>query len=170
MQKINYFDLLGLEQQYDIDQQIIRDKYLEKQRLYHPDSAQDPEIANQNIETSMMLNKAFKVLIDDYFRAEHLLNLYGVDTSEHALRSVLSNEQISDIYDQFEEIDSMINDKELENKESELLSYKESIKKDFAKYIQDRNLTPALDIAVRLKYLNSLLENIKSKRNAVSRN
>ena len=42
MQKINYFDLLGLEQQYDIDQQTIRDKYLEKQKLDHPDNAQDP--------------------------------------------------------------------------------------------------------------------------------
>lgn len=72
---------MGLEQQYDIDQETIRDKYLEKQRLYHPDNAQDPNTANQNIEISMMLNKAFKILINDYFRAEHLLNLYGVETT-----------------------------------------------------------------------------------------
>ena len=117
----------------------------------------------------MMLNKALRVLIDDYFRAEHLLNLYGIDTAEHVLRSVLSNSQISDIYDQFEEIDNIINDHELESKENELLSDKESIKKGFAQYIQDRNLTPALDLAVRLKYLDSLLENIKSKRNAINR-
>ncbi len=169
MQKINYFNLFGVEQQYDIDQQTIKDKYLEKQRLYHPDNAQDPETVNKNIEISMMLNKALKILIDDYFRAEHLLNLYGVDTSEHALRSVLSNDQISDIYDQFEEIDNIMNDQELESKENALLSYKESIKNSFAQCIQDRKLIPALDLAVRLKYLNSLLENIKSKRNAINR-
>jgi molecular chaperone HscB len=169
MQKINYFDLFGLEQQYDIDQQIIKDRYLEKQRLYHPDNSHDPETVNKNIEISMMLNKALKILVDDYFRAEHLLNLYGIETSEQALRSVLSNDQISDIYDQFEEVDSIINDHELEIKENALLSYKESIKKSFAEFIRDRNLTPALDLAVRLKYLNSLLENIKSKRNAINR-
>ena len=38
---MNYFELLNVEQKYDVDLSLLQKQYLSKQALYHPDRAKD---------------------------------------------------------------------------------------------------------------------------------
>ncbi|NRB11033.1 MAG: co-chaperone HscB, partial [Rickettsiaceae bacterium] len=55
---INYFQLLDLKQQYDIDQTLLQKQYLSMQAKYHPDRARTTEDKNKAMDVAMQLNEA----------------------------------------------------------------------------------------------------------------
>jgi curved DNA-binding protein CbpA len=64
MKKKNYYELLGVS--VDSDSQQIKEAYRKLQKKYHPDIA-----GNQGHEYTLMLNKAYKVLMRAEVRKEY---------------------------------------------------------------------------------------------------
>lgn len=160
---MNYFKVLNLTQKYDIEPALLKENYLAEQMKYHPDRAPSNELKIKYIETSMLLNEAYKILGDDYLRAEYLLKLNGFDLSDEKLNYKLSHlelEQIIDEYDMLEKIDQI---EDLKKIEQQKLDAKSALIVLLSKEFKSHNFAKALEIAVRLKYLTNLAQNIKLK-------
>lgn len=168
---MNYFQLLELEQRYDIKQNLLQSNYLAKQMEYHPDRVVDGGSKVRNIEMSMLLNEAYKILSDDYRRAEYLLNLNGFEFSDKELNLQLSPHELEEILEEYEEIEGMYEMTDLIAIEQQKLAVKAELMKEITSHFRKNNFTKALDLTVRLKYLTNLVGNIKLKiKHANNRN
>jgi molecular chaperone HscB len=79
----DYFSLFGLPEQFELDRDALEKKYLELSRALHPDK----HVAKERlaaVQQTTDLNQAYKVLRDDFRRAELLLRRQGFETSEQA--------------------------------------------------------------------------------------
>ena len=79
----NYFQLLGLNQSFQIDQQKLADNYRQLQRQFHPDkfaSASDME-RRLSVQKSALINEAYLALKSPLNRASYMLKLRGKDLS-----------------------------------------------------------------------------------------
>lgn len=76
-QTANYFDLLGLPQQFDLDGEKLSDTYRAIARNIHPDrfAGQATEMDLLATKLSAQVNEAWRVLKDPVRRAEYLLEL-----------------------------------------------------------------------------------------------
>ncbi len=72
----DYFSFYGLEEKFYIDPTELKNLFLEKSKLYHPDFyIGDAESQNIAISSSAYNNLAYKTLGSDISRASYLLNL-----------------------------------------------------------------------------------------------
>jgi Fe-S protein assembly co-chaperone HscB len=118
----------------------------------------------------MQLNEAYKVLGDDYKRAEYLLKLNNMEIREGQQKSALTPTQLEEILDQYEIIDEIEDIDILKQKEQNKAKEKEQLVKMLSDLFARKNFSKALDLTVRLKYLTNLVGNIKLKiKNANNR-
>ena len=159
----NYFELLELKQQYAIDQARLKAQYLAMQVKFHPDRAANEQERHSFLEKSMKLNKAEKILKDDYLRAEYMLKLAGVEFNDRVLKDVLVAAELEEIMEMHESVDASEDIEYLkkiaENKSQE----KDKMVLELSSAFEVNNLAKALDLTLRLKYLTNLVKNIKSK-------
>ncbi|MHC4563517.1 MAG: Fe-S protein assembly co-chaperone HscB [Planctomycetota bacterium] len=75
----DYFSLLGLPQQFDLDSEEVRGKFLSLSRHTHPDFHADesPDVQALSLRVSANVNDAWRVLSDPASRANYLLELLG---------------------------------------------------------------------------------------------
>ncbi len=76
----NFFTLLNVPQEYEIDIQQLEANYIKLQQIFHPDKQVNKTRMEQVIalEYASKINKAYNILRDDQKRAEYLLSLVGV--------------------------------------------------------------------------------------------
>ncbi|MCC8417585.1 MAG: co-chaperone HscB [Rickettsia endosymbiont of Bryobia graminum] len=159
----NYFELLDLEQKYDIDLKILDKQYFAMQLKYHPDRAKIPEEKLNSLAISTQLNKAYQTLKDDLKRAEYLLSLNNVILDEEKIRKSMSREQLSDIWSDLELVDMTEGLKELEDILDNKIIEQQQFVKSLSLAYQNQNIQSALEITIKLKYLKNLISNIQLK-------
>jgi molecular chaperone HscB len=72
----NYFSFYGLEAKFELDGEKLKQLYLEKSKLYHPDFyANDSKSYNTALMASAYNNQAYKILNSEISRASYLLEL-----------------------------------------------------------------------------------------------
>ena len=161
---MNYFELFALEQNYILDQKRLRKQYLALQEKHHPDKAKDELQRHKNAEYSMLINEAFKVLKDDYLRAEYILKTKGEALDDNKLKSVLSPGQLEEILEEYESIENIKgNLSSLYAIEKDKIEICKKLVHDIGIAFSENNIKQALDLTVRLKYLTNLVNNIKLK-------
>lgn len=82
----NYFELLGLPTQFEVDLTLLDQHYRQLQSEVHPDrfvtaSAND---RMQSMQVATQANEAFQILKNATKRARYLLQLNGVETLEES--------------------------------------------------------------------------------------
>ena len=77
---MNYFEFYDLKPGFTIDEQVLKKKFLESSRLYHPDHfVLNSEVEQSNSEEqSAYNNRAFKILSRPDSRLKYLLELKNV--------------------------------------------------------------------------------------------
>ena len=86
---MNYFELYELPLSFDLDTDILRKKFYELSKRFHPDfyvnESQDKQ--DEILELSTQNNKAYQVLSDPLKRVEYILSLYNMlaDGDKHVL-------------------------------------------------------------------------------------
>lgn len=77
---MNFFELLDLPENFDVDLAALEKAYFEAQRKYHPDRLvkADEAARMKAIQQSMQVNDAYDTLKNPLARAEYLLMLKGV--------------------------------------------------------------------------------------------
>lgn len=76
---MDYFEFYGLPLGFNPDQQLVRQKFYELSKKYHPDFYINEDQAKQDevLELSTLNNKAFQVLKDPQRRLHYVLSLKG---------------------------------------------------------------------------------------------
>jgi len=80
----NFFDLFGIEKTYTIDRQLLRDRFRDLQKKFHPDnfaSASEHE-RRLSAQYAALINEAFTTLSDPMQRGRYMLSLMGISTDE----------------------------------------------------------------------------------------
>jgi molecular chaperone HscB len=78
---LDHFARFGLAPRWQLDRNLLEDRYLERSRVVHPDRHATADAATRRaaLEHSAALNEAYAVLRDPVRRAEYLVKLGGVD-------------------------------------------------------------------------------------------
>lgn len=160
---MNYFELFAIEQNYIIDQKLLQKQYFILQEKYHPDRVKNELERNKNLEYSMLVNEAFKILKDDYLRAEYMLKMKGELLDDSRLKNFLSPMELEEIIDQHELIEELQDLSELFIIEKDKTEACKKLVHDIGASFMENNIKQALDLTVRLKYLTNLVRNIKLK-------
>jgi molecular chaperone HscB len=82
-EQVDYFDLLGVSRQYDLDLEKLRSNFLALNRRIHPDffSTEDGDVQSASMRIAAQINSAYETLRDPVQRAEYLLHLCGGPSS-----------------------------------------------------------------------------------------
>lgn len=75
---LNYFELYELPVSFGIDASVLKKKFYELSKRYHPDFYVNESDEQQQdiLELSTQINKAYQVLSDSQKRVEYILTLY----------------------------------------------------------------------------------------------
>ncbi len=87
---MNFFEVFGLPRRLDIDRTDLERRFYELSRQYHPDfhQGEPPEEQARALESSALVNAAYRALRDPISRVEYLIRLgEGRDTREAAVVS-----------------------------------------------------------------------------------
>jgi molecular chaperone HscB len=81
----NFFTLLGLPVACDVDERLLETNYKQRQAEFHPDRFAGAGAASRlrAVQQASLFNEAYTTLKVPLHRAEHLLQLHGVDTQTH---------------------------------------------------------------------------------------
>ncbi|CUR53715.1 Co-chaperone protein HscB [Serratia symbiotica] len=113
---MNYFILFRLPIFYSISNNLIRSRFQDLQRKFHPDRfyyqlEKERLIA---LKTTLILNKAYSILKDPLKRAEYILSLFNIDY-HHKKNTIFDNIFLHTQIELFDEFDSIKNKKNMEN-------------------------------------------------------
>ncbi len=162
---INFFELFGFKDEYEIDKDKLEDKYLALQMQHHPDRAVGkPDAEKQKfLQKSADINEAYQVLSDDVKRAESLLESKGIlvnkeKNNTHQPSHALLSEQM-ELRELAADIETGMYTKAeiLERVKGEF----ESSKADFNGFYKSNKLDEAAEAAIRMKYLQKLEEELE---------
>ena len=156
----DYFELLSIENKYDIDIEILNQQYLAMQIKYHPDQRIDK---TNNLSISIDLNKAYTILKDDLKRAEYMLSLHGLNLDDTDIRSNLSDLELQNIWNELEIIEDTEDLVVLENMYNQKITEKNILIKNIADGFKQKKLKFVLDSTISLKYISNMINNIQLK-------
>lgn len=160
---MNYFKLLEIKQEYEIDLAQLTKQYFLQLAKFHPDRAREPKQKLEYQDISTNLNKAYSTLKDDIKRAIHILNLHEITTDESSLKNKVSKEKLAEIWQIYEEFEAINTVAELRQMLDLKLSEQQALNLQLKQAFKDNDLSSAQDIVINFKYLITLIDNIKSK-------
>ena len=146
----NFFELLGIERNFEIDQEALYQNFLELQKLLHPDKL----ISKSHIEKlvameyAAKLNQAYETLKDNKKRAEYLLFLKNVFINRESDNNVKADPMmLNDILELSEDPNIEL-----------IASMKEECWRIFKENYSKENLEEAAQAMIKLQYLNKIIE------------
>ena len=158
----NHFEMFGLPISYEVDAELLNQRYLALQRQFHPDryahkSAQEQRLA---VQYTADLNQAYAVVKSPLLRARYLLSLAGIDDDSEngvtrdvdflmqqmALREALA--EVSQNSDPFAE---------LEHIQQQVRASFEQLKAEFAASYQSADYSAATETVAKLQFFSKLL-------------
>ena len=169
---MNYFEFYGLPEAFNLDEVLIKKKFYQLSKEYHPDfhANEDDSKQQEILELSTLNNKAYQTLLNPAKRLEYILRLHDL-VSEGAKPQLPSDflMEMMDINERLMEVDdsdqlAAINTEVLEidddiNQKLHHLTVGYSQLDDTAK---ESRLNDILDIYYRQKYLLRIKESLNT--------
>jgi molecular chaperone HscB len=168
----DFFSFYELEPAFILDEQLLRRKFLELSRAYHPDfyGAESDEKQAEALELSSMNNEAFKVLSDFDKRFAYILNMHGL-LDEHKNKNALPQSflfEVMELNEALSELENSYSELVFEKLKTEINSFKEklfkAIEPDLSIYKKERSdellHKRLLEFYLKKKYLNRLEERL----------
>lgn len=174
---MNYFELFGMPVSLKIDKKYLQDKYFELQKKYHPDffSNEGEQEQAEVLETSSMINKAYKSFQNDDETIKYVLQLKELLEEEEKYQ--LPPEFLIEMLELNEGLMD-VDDSSLEETETKISQLEKKLYDDVQNIIEyfndDRTTNEQLlqvkEYYYKKKYLNRILERLDGIRNIASQN
>lgn len=152
---MNYFELFGLDAQFDIDYHQLKQTFLQLQQQYHPDKVEDKESA---LIKSSEINQAYQTLFNVDSRAGYLLQLhkqdYQLDQSIHDFEFLDSALEIR------EQLDDAQNSEQLKSLRQEVSQWIQGLSNEFKIDFAEQEWDEARDTVRKLRFFQKVLHDI----------
>lgn len=154
----NYFDFFGLDIAFTIDEKLLKERYYENTRKYHPDHFGQASNAEQAemLELTTINNNAYKTLKKFQKRVHYILDINSLVTEgdKHSLSPAFLGEMM-DVNEALMELEFEPDTSKLKETEKEVLAWEEQINKELYQ------LGNSFDIAETTEAKDILLKQIK---------
>jgi len=169
---MNYFEFYGLPEAFNVDDTLVKKKFYQLSKQYHPDFYANEDEAKQQeiLELSTLNNKAYQTLSNPAKRLEYILRLHNL-VSEGAKPQLPGDflMEMMDINERLMEVDDAT---ELASITGEVLAVEgdmneklESLTADYATLddtAKESRLNEIADIYYRQKYLLRIKESLNT--------
>ncbi|XP_046833290.1 iron-sulfur cluster co-chaperone protein HscB [Vespa crabro] len=162
-ENLNYFDILGIKLNYNVNNEEIHEKYRQLQKMLHPDKFGNKMEREKQISEALssLLNKAYSTLTHPLKRGLYMLQLKGITIPEGT--TSMNPEFLMEIMERNEEIESASNDKE---KVIRLMEENKIILQKLSRKVADafsnNNTEQAKEILMKMKYYTSIENRLKA--------
>lgn len=154
----NFFEIFSLPQNFALDFDALEKQYLAFQQQFHPDNS-----STADIEQSILINDAYKILSAPISRASYILQLNGIDleNDSHAPKPDMATLlEILELQEMVAEIDAGAS----ENLKKELNTKIKSLLAEVALELENKEFVKASQILIRVKYFDKTLRDLKAKK------
>lgn len=162
-QSVDYFQIFGLEKEYEIGDVNLESKYKDWQKKLHPDlvhSKSDKE-REYAAEQSARVIDAYRTLSKPLSRAIYILKLEGVDVDEED--TISEPELLNEIMEIREAVEEASGSQELNQIQSQMQEKLIHWSNTFAKALRNRNFNDAVSSVQRMTYYERVKEEITKK-------
>lgn len=166
---MNYFELFELSEQFDIDLDVLTQRYNALHRLTHPDRLTGANEKHKQVymQKNVQVNDALNVLSDDISRGEHLIEVRGtqlpseqeaISDTTFLMEQMDLREQLASAHDaaSFEQLKRTLAEKTAD--------YRDRINLLLDKKTEDANHAAGLELG-KLKFMRKLA--IETKENEI---
>ncbi len=156
---VEYFTLLELPRSFVLDEDALHRAYIQKQREFHPDrvAKASQEERAQAMQMSVEVNQAYHTLKHPLFRAEYLLKLAGAEEQKPSQMLLMESMGAR------EALMEATTTEALEVMKLSQQAILEGVYQDFAQSYAAHRLQDAAEAAMRIRYLQKLLEEIRAR-------
>jgi molecular chaperone HscB len=167
---MNYFDFYGIKESFSPDVALLKKKFYELSKEYHPDfyANEGDEKQQEILELSTLNNKAWQTLSDPYKRLEYILKQH--DLLQEGAKPQLPADFLMEMMDINERLMEVDDAAQLAELTSEVLAVEEDIQQKLAAaqkgYAQlndtakEERLNEIADCYYRQKYLLRIKESL----------
>jgi len=161
----DYFALLGFARHCELDEKALHQAYLSAQRLAHPDRQTDAAARMAALQTSADLNQAYRILKHPLRRAEHLLALEGIRVGGEQDTVRPSSTLLMESMDFRERLMEATSPEAINALRQEACQALDATRAAFVLHYHARQFTDAAHHAIRWRFLEKLLEEIRVQSN-----
>jgi molecular chaperone HscB len=161
--KLDYFEILQISPEVQLDLDLLERKYLELQNKLHPDRFLDVKQKHDALILSDIINKAFIVIKDDLQRRQYLLKKQGVLVNSDEDNVKLDNEFLEEVFFQRMELENL---NDLNQLNFLLLKYIKELDSVYAMhdlYYKENEFFKAGYQLLRAKYYSKIIEELNNK-------
>jgi molecular chaperone HscB len=162
----NYFALLGVAVEFDLDLKLLERNYLKLQQLLHPDQFVTKTKPEQilSLKHSALLNNAYDILKNNLSRSEYLLAYHNIiinrDEGNNLDPEYELLEEIMEFRTMISETETIVALEELDKINQQ--NKAETIKR-IAGFFGSKNYYAAAKETIRLRYLNKIMQDLDLK-------
>ncbi|MDF2432234.1 MAG: molecular chaperone HscB [Mucilaginibacter sp.] len=169
---MNYFEFYGINESFTPDAALLKKKFYELSKQYHPDfyANEDDEKQQEILELSTLNNKAYQTLSDPYKRLEYILKLH--DLLNEGAKPQLPADFLMEMMDINERLMEVDDAEQLGHLTNEVLAVEDDIRQKLNKamsgYAQlndtakEERLNEIADCYYRQKYLLRIKESLNT--------
>lgn len=157
----NYFRLFNTEEQFQINQKYLKDKFRQLQSLLHPDkfSYKTEEEKLISKDYSSLLNRAYNTLLTPMARAEYLLKLKGQKVEEsETVNNPKFLMEIMELNEKVEEAGTDVDKLKILDKENKEVL--EQLSNEITQHFKTDDIEKAKEKITKMKYFNSVCDRI----------
>lgn len=175
---MNYFELYELPLSFDLDAAILRKKFYELSKRFHPDFYvnESQEKQDEILELSTQNNKAYQVLSDPLKRVEYILSLYNMlaDGDKHVLPQSFLMEMM-DVNEALMEMEFEADEQKLAELKQQIDEMEQALFEELNQYtaqFDSKNETEAENILLKIRdiwYREKYLMRIRESLNKFSK-
>lgn len=152
---MSHFELFNLPTELDIDLALLKSNFLALQQQYHPDKAEDKDLA---LIKSSEINQAYKVLANVDSRAAYLLSLKKQD--HHLDQSISDFEFLQSALEIREQLDEAIDTTELQSLKKEVQQWMDGLVREFKLDYTHEEWADARDTVRKLRFFQKVMNDI----------
>lgn len=177
---MDYFELFGIPSQFRVDPALLKKRFYELSRQYHPDfyTQQDADAQSEALEKSSTVNKAYKAFQQEDTTIQYLLTAKGLlEAEEKYTLDPMFLGEVLDINEALMELEMDPDAAGVDKVENDTQTLLKSIYHDVEGILDgyqegittEKELLQVKEYYYRKKYLQRILDKIASLRNIATR-